>query len=167
MLFQDEVNTIEELVEKLSDFDQDFGKIKTCVICFVFDKDNNLILNRRGPGARDEVGMLQAIGGSVNNSDVDFRSALVRELKEEAGDKADIELGNFLGAFLNPAKDKNTGEIINWVILAYVGRLVSGEVVNMEPDRCIGFEKMQMEDFDSSEVSLSTYTFMQHMLKNK
>ena len=112
MLFQDEVNTIEELVEKLSDFDQDFGKIKTCVICFVFDKDNNLILNRRGPGARDEVGMLQAIGGSVNNSDVDFRSAMVRELKEEAGDKADIELGNFLGAFLNPAKDKNTGEII-------------------------------------------------------
>ena len=37
----------------------------------------------------------------------------------------------------------------------------------MEPDRCIGFEKMQMEDFDSSEISLSTYTFMQHMLKNK
>lgn len=36
MLFQDEVNTIEELVEKLSDFDQDFGKIKTCVymLCF-------------------------------------------------------------------------------------------------------------------------------------
>ena len=90
MLFQDEVNTIEELVEKLSDFDQDFGKIKTCVICFVFDKDNNLILNRRGPGARDEVGMLQAIGGSVNNSDVDFRSAMMRELREEAGDKADI-----------------------------------------------------------------------------
>lgn len=166
MLFRDEVNTIEELVEKLSRFDEEFNDIKACVICFVFDKDNNLILNRRGPGARDEVGMLQAIGGSVNKTDVDFRSAMERELKEEAGN-AEFEVGSFLGAVLNPAVDKQTGKLINWIIMGYEGKLVSGDVENMEPDRCIGFEKAPIDGFKTDEISRTTYIFMQDMLSNK
>lgn len=166
MLFKDEVNTIEELVEKLSRFDAEFNDIKACVICFVFDKDNNLILNRRGPGARDEVGMLQAIGGSVNKTDADFRTAMARELKEEAGN-AEFEVGKFLGAVLNPAVDKQTGKLINWIIMGYEGVLVSGEVENMEPDRCIGFEKAPLDGFKADEISRTTYIFMQDMLSNK
>lgn len=166
MLFKDEVSTIEELVQKLSTFDQEFNDIKACVICFVFDKDNNLILNRRGPGARDEVGMLQAIGGSVNKTDENFRSAMARELMEEAGN-AEFEIGEFLGAVLNPAVDKKSGKTINWIIMGYKGTLVSGEVENMEPDRCIGFEKAPMELFKAEEISRSTYIFIDSMLKNK
>lgn len=166
MLFREEVNNLEELVNRLSRFDQDFGKIKACVICFVFDKDNNLILNRRGPGARDEVGMLQAIGGSVNHNDENFRSAVMRELKEEAGN-AEFEVSDFLGAVLNPAVDKTTGDLINWIILGYKGKLVTGEVENMEPDRCIGFEKAKMDEFKTEEISRSTYKFIQDMLSSK
>lgn len=166
MLFREEVNNLEELVNRLSRFDQDFGKIKACVICFVFDKDNNLILNRRGPGARDEVGMLQAIGGSVNHNDIDFRSAMMRELREEAGN-AEFEVSDFLGAVLNPTVDKTTGELINWIIIGYKGKLVTGEVENMEPDRCIGFEKAKMDEFKAEEISRSTYIFIQDMLNSK
>ncbi|MCX4249240.1 MAG: NUDIX domain-containing protein [Bacilli bacterium] len=166
MLFRDEVNNLEELVNRLSKFDQDFGKIKACVICFVFDKDGNLILNRRGPGARDEVGMLQAIGGSVNHSDIDFRSAIMRELKEEAGN-AEFEIETYLGAVLNPTVDKTTGDVINWIIIGYKGRILSGEVENMEPDRCIGFEKAKMDQFKKSEISRPTYIFIEDMLKNE
>lgn len=166
MLFKDEVKNLEELVNKLSTIDMEFNDIKACVICFVFDKDNNLILNRRGPGARDEVGMLQAIGGSVNKTDADFRSAMARELAEEAG-KAEFEIGDFLGAVLNPAVDKQSGKTINWIIMGYIGRLVSGEVENLEPDRCIGFEKAKMEEFEPSEISRPTYIFIDSMLSNK
>ncbi len=166
MLFKDEVKTIEELINKLSNFDTEFNDVKACVICFVFDKDNNLILNRRGPGARDEVGMLQAIGGSVNKTDEDFRSAMARELKEEAGN-AEFEIGEFLGAVVNPAVDKQTGKLINWIIMGYRGKLVSGDVENMEPDRCIGFEKAPIDGFKEEEISRTTYKFIADMLSNK
>lgn len=167
MLFKEEVTTLSELIEKLSTLDQEFGKIKACVICFVFDEGGNLYLNRRGPGARDEVGMLQAIGGSVNHSDENLRSAMERELKEEAGSDATIEIGEFLGALLNPAIDKDTGETIDWIIMAYVGTLIEGKLENMEPDRCIGFEKAKMEEFNKEEISRSTRIFLEDLLSNK
>lgn len=166
MLFTDNVENMDELVTRLGKFDYDFGKLKVCVVCFVFDKDGKLVLNRRGPGARDEVGMLQAIGGSVNNDDADFRTAMARELREEAGN-AEFEIGKFLGAVLNPTVDSISLEKINWIILGYEGKILSGDVENMEPDRCIGFERNYMEDFKVEEISRTTYIFMQEMLKNK
>ncbi len=163
MLFKEEVHDLNELVNKLSEFDQDFGDIKICVICFVFDKDGKLILNRRGPGARDEVGKLQAIGGSVNGQDANFKEALLRELREEAGN-AEFAITDYLGAVLNKTVDSITKENVNWIILGYKGKIVSGEVENMEPDRCIGFERNYMVDFNPQEISRTTYIFMQEML---
>ena len=84
MLFYDEVIDTEGLVEKLID-NQSLNEVKVGVICFIFDKNGRVILNRRGPGARDEVGLLQAVGGAVNKSDVNFVEALKREIVEETG----------------------------------------------------------------------------------
>ena len=84
MIFKDEVRNVDELVAKLIDIDS-LKKIKVAVICFIFNKQCQVILNRRGPGARDDVGKLQAVGGSVNKSDADFLSALKREILEETG----------------------------------------------------------------------------------
>ena len=78
MIFKDEVRNVDELVAKLIDSDS-LKKIKVAVVCFIFNKQGQVILNRRGPGARDDVGKLQAVGGSVNKSDADFLSALKRE----------------------------------------------------------------------------------------
>ncbi len=163
MLFTDEVKGMDELILKLGETDQDFGKIKVAAVGFIFDKNNQLILNRRGPGARDEVGMLQAIGGSVNKSDQDFRQALLRELKEEAGVNAEYKIGEFLGAQLDGKTDRDSGEYINWIILGYKVFLVSGEVENMEPDRSIGFERGNLDSFDESEVSVVAYNFISMM----
>ncbi|MCH5167218.1 MAG: NUDIX hydrolase [Erysipelotrichales bacterium] len=167
MLFTEEVKDMSELVDKLSTFDQDFGKIKVCVVCFIFDKNGYVILNRRGPGARDEIGKLQAIGGSVNNSDANFREAMVREIREEAGVNAHVELGEFLGAQLNPAIDSMSKELINWIILGYKGNLVEGDVENMEPDRCSGFERGYMTEFNREELSITVDRFIQKMLNEK
>ena len=167
MLFTEEVKDMNELVEKLATFDKDFGKIKVAVVCFIFDKNGDLILNRRGPGARDEIGKIQAIGGSVNNSDLNFKEAMYRELREEAGTNAQIELEEFLGVQLDGKVDSLTKEWLNWIIIGYKGKLIDGEVENTEPDRCAGFERGKPESFKKEELSLTVYNFIQKMLNDK
>lgn len=163
MLFTDEVKTMDELVEKLSEVDN-LGKVKVAVVCFIFDKQDNLILHRRGAGARDEVGKLQAIGGSVNGRDANFRDALERELREEAGTNCSIRIDEFIGAQLDSKFDKQVGSFVDWVILAYKGKVTSGELENMEPDRCVGFEKDDMSNFSKDDLSITAYNFIQKML---
>lgn len=165
MIFTDEVKNMEELVPCISSY-SNLGKVKVAVVCFLFDNNNELILQRRGPGARDDIGKLSAIGGSVNGSDADFRQALLRELREEAGKNANVELGDFIGAQIDSKTDRHTGEMINWVILAYKGKLVSGELYNAEPDRCISFEKAKMSKFNKNELSLTCANFIDYMLNN-
>lgn len=166
MLFTDEVKDLGELAEKLENLDN-VESVKICVACFIFDKNGNLILHRRGAGARDEIGKLQAIGGSINGKDGSFRNSLERELKEEAGTQANIVVGDFIGAQLDGKVDKHTGEFVNWIVLAYKGTLESGEMINMEPERCIGFEKDLMENFKESDLSKTAYNFIQQMLNTK
>ena len=166
MIFTDEVKNMEELLPYISEY-KSLGKVKVAVICFLFDKSGDLILQRRGPGARDEVGMLEAIGGSVNGSDEDFRAALERELVEETGKNAKIEIGDFIGAQIDGKTDRNSGEFVNWVILAYKGKLTSGELYNAEPDRCIGFEKNKMDRFPKQEVATTCLNFIKYMLSEK
>lgn len=167
MLFTDEVATMQDLVNKLSEFDQDFGKIKVAVVCFIFDKNGNLVLHRRGPGARDEIGKLQAIGGSVNKNDADLRDSLARELREEAGSNCEIKVTKFIGAQLDGKVDKTTGEYVNWIILAYEGSIISGELENLEPERCVGFERAPLDGFKREDLSNTAYNFIQTMLSNK
>lgn len=162
MLFTDEVETVEELALKLRNLNLT-NKVKICVMCFLFDKNNKLILARRGPGARDEIGLLQAIGGSINAGDATLRDSLKRELMEEAGSSSDIKIRKFIGAIQNQAYDKNSEETVDWILLAYAGTLESGELVNGEPDRCIGFEKKDIFDFVEEDVSKTTWFFMDEL----
>lgn len=167
MLFTDEVATMQDLINKLSGFEQDFGKIKAAVVCFIFDKNGNLVLHRRGPGARDEIGKLQAIGGSVNKNDVDLRDSLARELREEAGANCEIKITGFVGAQLDGKVDKTTGEFVNWIILAYQGQIINGELENLEPERCVGFERAPLDGFKREDLSDTAYNFIQAMLNSK
>lgn len=166
LLFKDEVKNMEELVDKLSEHKEleSINKLKVAVIGFIFDKNGNLILHRRGAGARDEVGMLQALGGSVNNHDVDFRGSLMRELAEECGSSAEFAITDFIGAQHDPKVDGYTREYIDWIILAYKVDLLDGELINNEPDRCVGFEKNPMEEYKEQEVSKVAYNFIKVML---
>ncbi len=165
MLFTDEVKTMNELIIKLGGIAPEFDTIKVAVVCFLFDKEGKLILQRRGPGARDEIGKLEAIGGSVNKSDENLREALKRELIEEAGDKAKIEIGDFIGAQLDGKIDTHTKQYTNWIILAYKGFLLDGELVNAEPDRSIGFERGTLQEFLSNDLSKTADIFIRTLLE--
>lgn len=167
MLFTEEVRNIEELVSVIDELDSNLtNNIKVAVVCFVFDQNGKLILQKRGAGARDEVGKLCAIGGSANFSDASFRDSLMRELREEGGDKANIRIDGFIGAVPKSGFDKNAGVFNNWLILGYKGTLLNGELVNTEPDRCDGFIAKYMEEFDENELAITPKVFIKYMLNN-
>ena len=165
MIFKDEVRNVDELVAKLIDIDS-LKKIKVAVVCFIFNKQGQVILNRRGPGARDDVGKLQAVGGSVNKSDADFLSALKREILEET-DNNDIRISKFIGAYHDRKMDNETKEIVDWIILGYVGILESGSLINVEKNRSIDFETFNLNDINPEELSLSTYEFIKEIKRMK
>ena len=165
MIFKDEVRNVDELVAKLIDIDS-LKKIKVAVVCFIFNKQGQVILNRRGPGARDDVGKLQAVGGSVNKSDVDFLSALKREILEETGNN-DIKISKFIGAYHDRKMDNETKEVVDWIILGYIGILESGSLINVEKNRSIDFETFNLNDINPEELSLSTYEFIKEIKRMK
>ena len=165
MIFKDEVRNVDELVAKLIDIDS-LKKIKVAVVCFIFNKQGQVILNRRGPGARDDVGKLQAVGGSVNKSDADFLSALKREILEETGNN-DIKISKFIGAYHDRKIDNETKEVVDWIILGYIGILESGSLINVEKNRSIDFETFNLNDINPEELSLSTYEFIKEIKRMK
>lgn len=164
MIITEEVNNLNELAQRLKEADSGLDKIKVAVVGFVFDSDGRLILNRRGPGARDEVGKLQALGGSINQTDKNFREALLRELKEEGGSEATLRIDSFIGGQLNRALDKYTQEYLDWIILGYKVTLLSGELKNSEPDRSEGLEVNFMANFKEEDLSRTTAKFIKLML---
>ena len=165
LLFKEEVRNMDELVEALDNAHKlsVLDRVKIGVICFIFDKEGRVILNRRGPGARDDIGLLQAIGGSVNGIDNDFRDAMKRELKEEAGLTTNVTLDAFLGAYLDGKIDHHTGDFVNWIILGYRGTLTGGELKNLEPDRCVGFEKFKVDEVPFDQVGVTATKFIKMM----
>lgn len=165
MIFKDEVRNVDELVAKLIDIDS-LKKIKVAVVCFIFNKQGQVILNRRGPGARDDVGKLQAVGGSVNKSDADFLSALKREILEET-DNNDIKISKFIGAYHDRKMDNETKEVVDWIILGYIGILESGSLINVEKNRSVDFETFSLNDINPEELSLSTYEFIKEIKRMK
>ena len=165
MLFNDEVKNIDELIDKVIN-ERSIHKMKVCVVCMLY-KDGKIVLHRRGERARDEVGKLEAIGGSVDKSDGEFREALLRELNEECGVEATYEIGDFIVAQHTQHVDKNTNELIDWVVLAYEGKVLSGELINMEPDRCVEFTYKTLDEYlEDKDLSDSCRNFMNYMKDN-
>jgi len=167
MLFSEEVSNIDELIERIINI-PDIHKMKVCVVCMLYDVDGKIILHRRGEKARDEIGKLEAIGGSVDRSDGNFRDALLRELREEAGVEATFEVEDFIVAQHTQHVDKNSDELIDWVVLCYKGRVVSGELINMEPERCVEFTRKTIDEYlEDKDLSDSCRAFMTYIKDKK
>jgi 8-oxo-dGTP pyrophosphatase MutT (NUDIX family) len=165
ILFHDEVRTVKELVDKITSLEDapELNDVKIGVICFIFDKDGKVVLNRRGAGARDDVGKLQALGGSINDTDPDdFRKSMMRELKEEAG-VDDVSIDSFVGCIVDTKYDKSAMKVIDWVILAYVGHVGEQELKNMEPERCVGIEHLDINAINNDELGETAASFLEYI----
>jgi len=152
-LFIEEVKDMKELQEFLSDNKKISNDYEVAVIVYAFDKDNKIIFQRRGPGCRDERLKLETIGGRVKETDIDFRTALNREIVEEVGTEANIEIEEFIIATCATTFDDRYNKEQTWIYIVYKGKLKSGELKIAEPNKCLGYERYKIGKVDENELS--------------
>lgn len=152
-LFSKEVKDMNELNEVLKDNNEIKKEYEVAVIIYAFDKENKIIFQRRGLGCRDEQLKLETIGGRVKESDIDFRTALQREIEEEAGTEANIEIEDFIISTYAKTFDVRNKKEQKWIYLVYKGNLKSGELRIAEPNKCLGYERYKIGEVNETELS--------------
>lgn len=152
-LFSEEVKNQKELEAVLKSRYEITNEYEVAVIVYAFDEENRIIFQRRGPGCRDERLKLETIGGRVKESDLDFRSALQREIVEEVGSSAEIEIQEFIVATYAKTFDCRTQKEQDWIYLVYKGKLKKGELQIAEPNKCLGYERYQIGQIEEKELS--------------
>jgi 8-oxo-dGTP diphosphatase len=112
-------------------------------------KDNNeVLLVRRSKDARLEPGMWSRPGGMVEFAEPTVK-AVEREVLEETGLKIRVVRPLEFTEILSPDRKKH------WIALGYLARHVSGEPVNMEPDK---HDEIRWFRLDRLPDNLTSYT---------
>lgn len=88
-----------------------------------------LFLAKRGPKAKNERGLWEFPGGSVEFGET-LRAALIREIREEYG--ITIEVGQLLTVTDHILPDEKQ----HWISPSYICRIVEGAPVIREPEKC-------------------------------
>lgn len=152
-LFSKEVKDMNELNEVLKNNSEVSKEYEVAVIVYAFDTENKIVFQRRGPGCRDERLKLETIGGRVKKSDTNFRAALEREITEEVGKDADIELEEFIVSTYAKTFDVRNNKEQDWIYLVYKGNLKGGELKIAEPNKCLGYERYKIGEVNEDELS--------------
>lgn len=142
---------VAQAVAARADVDEPAG---VAVDAVVLDPRGRWLLHRRGPGCRDEVGMLEGLGGSLEPGE-DPRAGLAREIREEAGEDLEVETTRFIaGRVVHPRSGSSDRP---WVVISYFCQLRSGEPRVVEPEKNAGFVRVRPADVDPRELSPSAH----------
>lgn len=140
---------------------------RCAVIALILDKNGNVLLQRRGPKSRDEVGKLEDIGGAVEDTDLTFRDAMRREIFEEVGNDINFTIDELVGASLVTKYDSRTDNDVNWFFLLYKCTYIGGELKINEPGKSLGYEFYKQNEFPVAEVAETTLKFWDFYINKK
>ncbi len=142
------MRTIEELTSYLSALPNPPSTYKVAVGSMIFTPGDKVLLLERGVKARDAVGKLEGVGGSVHEGESDLYLALQREIKEEIGD-VQVEIAGTLGVKILPGD-----QYPFWVVVDYLCRLISGNPKIMEPGKTVKIHELALKDIRDDQLSL-------------
>ena len=125
------------------------------------------MLHKRGKGCRDEIGKLEGIGGRFEESDGDFLNALNREIKEEVGEEAQIEVGTFFEVRKDTVRDVKDNKEQHRIIVSYLCKYQGGELTITEPHKNEGFVFVDIHTIDEKTLSSSALSAIQSLRKNQ
>lgn len=114
----------------------------------IVNENNETLLMKRGGDSKNETGVWSQPGGSVEFGKK-IKDAIKREVKEEFG--VTIELQNLLATTDHIISDENQ----HWVSTSYLGKIVSGEPKNLEPEKCL---EIKWFSFDNLPENLTQPT---------
>ncbi len=148
----------EATFEDLKKFD--FPNKKIGVIAHIEDEEGKILLQQRGEKSRDENGLYEDIGGKVEIEDINFKSAIIREIKEEAGDEINLEFNDSIGIY--HCYKNNT----NWVFVIYFVKYISGTIKVMEPGKCIGYNFFKYDEAINSSLVTDSCKYLIKTIKD-
>lgn len=134
----------EATFEDLKNFN--FPNQKVGVIAHIENKNGEILLQQRGEKSRDENGMYEDIGGKFDSEDKNFKSAIIREIKEEAGNKLNLIFDNSIGIY---HCNKNN---VNWIFIIYFVKYINGNIKIMEPDKCKNYHFFKYDEVMKSDL---------------
>lgn len=157
--FDKEVIDKKDLEEYLESNGIELPVYRCAVIALILDSEERILLQRRGPKSRDEIGKLEDIGGAVEDTDLTFRDAMNREIVEEVGDSINYTIDELVGASLVTKYDSRTERDVNWFFLLYKCTYIDGELKINEPGKCLGYEFYKQDELPVGEVAETTMKF--------
>jgi len=129
------------------------------VIVHIEDNDGKILLQQRGVKSQDENGLYESVGGSVENSDEDFKSAIIREMTEEMGNESNIKSLKYAGIYQCDKHDTN------WIFVVFEGKYIDGNIKIMEPEKCMGYKFFSYEEAISSDLVSDSCKFLIKSIK--
>lgn len=138
----------------------DFENKRVGVIVHIEDEKGKILLQQRGPKSRDENGLYECVGGSIESNDVNFKNAIIREMKEEMGNDANIELSDSIGIYHCKKKTNN------WVFVIFKGKYIDGNINIMEPEKCMGYKFFDYGEAINSELVSEHCRYLIKSVKN-
>ncbi len=114
----------------------------------IVDGQGRLFFARRGPKAKNERGLWEFPGGSVEFGER-LAAALKREMREEYG--VEIEVGELLDVADHILPDEGQ----HWVSPTYICRIVTGSPQIQEPEKCseIGWFAPEKAPADLTQIT--------------
>lgn len=164
-IIAEEPRDLEHLEQLLADRTDVPRPYSVAVEAIIFDPEWHWVLMERGPGCRDEIGKLEGVGGRVSGIDADFRSALKRELSEEVGDDAYIEILRFFEVRSDTVHvpGSSSGDVRHWIIVSYICFFRSGVMQVREPLKNVGFFRVSIASIDPSRLSSSSVSALKSL----
>lgn len=144
-------------IEDINKFN--FPNQKLAVIAHIKDINGKILLQQRGPKSSDENGLFQDISGKIEDYDISFKDAIIRELKEEIGNEAEININASIGIY---HLYKNN---INWLFIVFDCVYQDGELKIMEPEKCLSYKFFDYEELVSSNLVTKSSKFLNYKLK--
>ena len=138
-----------------------YSNQKIGVIAHIEDNSGKILLQQRGIKSRDENGLYEDIGGEVEPEDLNFKSAIIREIKEEAGDEINLSINDSIAIY---HCYKNN---INWIMIIYFVKYIDGKIKIMEPEKCIGYKFFEFDELINSDNVSESCKYLSKKIKQK
>jgi ADP-ribose pyrophosphatase len=126
----------------------------------IVDPSGKLFLARRGPKSRNERGLWEFPGGSVEFGETLAR-ALQREMREEFG--VEILVGNLLDVVDHILPEEGQ----HWVSPTYICKIKSGSPTILEPEKCSEIGWFGIHEFPENltQITRQNLEHYQQLLK--
>jgi 8-oxo-dGTP pyrophosphatase MutT (NUDIX family) len=148
-----------ELLEHLARVGYSKVNYRIAVEALIFTHEGKLLLEERGPEARDEIGKLEGVGGRLNGND------LLRELWEEIDQelaaqrqRLEVAIERVLEVRQVQFDERDRG-VQDWVVVSHLCRIIRGKPAIGEPGKVEALHEVRLAELyalDEAKLSNST-----------